>query len=191
LGSISGCITPQGRQFINTMGYTAAGTFVKGSVRKEMGHRDYQSQQRKENRTYVPKGLRPAQLERAFFACNYWKDFNNDGTTNYPEEYVGIKNKFRDYETIVLVLHDGVGERGTKIVQKIFNPKGEEIYNVEKIFSQKGCSVIMGINGDAMGWLIEKGGYGNFKSVWYINNAYADSTEFEIVHSEQTKKLDK
>jgi len=45
LGSISGCITPQGRQFINTMGYTAAGTFVKGSVRKEMGHRDYQNKQ--------------------------------------------------------------------------------------------------------------------------------------------------
>jgi len=49
----------------------------------------------------------------------------------------------------------------------------------------------MGINGDAMEWLIKKGGYGNFKSVWYINNAYADSTEFEIVHSEQTKKPDK
>ncbi len=100
LNSISGC-TSQGRQFSRDMGYNVVGTFLSESVRKEMGHSDYQQQQREENRTYVPEELRPAQLERAFFACNYYKDFNNNGITNYPEEYVGIKNKFRNYETIV------------------------------------------------------------------------------------------
>ncbi|MFH1376869.1 MAG: hypothetical protein ABIH25_04495 [Candidatus Woesearchaeota archaeon] len=37
LGLIAGCrITPEGRNFINNMGYTAAGTFVQESITREV-----------------------------------------------------------------------------------------------------------------------------------------------------------
>ena len=32
-----GCVTPQGRQFSNQMGYTAVGTFIQEGIKKEMG----------------------------------------------------------------------------------------------------------------------------------------------------------
>ena len=40
---IGGCLTPKGRNFVDNMGYTAAGTFIQESIKKEMGHNDYQA----------------------------------------------------------------------------------------------------------------------------------------------------
>jgi len=115
-----------------------------------------------------------------FFACNYWKDFNNNGAGDYPEEYVGIKKTFIDNEKIILVSYDRAGTKGTKLDVKIFNPQGEEIYNDGFIYPRNGILRKYGENDDLMNKLIQKGGYGNFKVVYYINGNYAGSNEFEI-----------
>ncbi|MCP6727572.1 MAG: DUF1647 domain-containing protein [Patescibacteria group bacterium] len=126
-----------------------------------------------------------------FFACNYWKDFNNNNAGDYPEEFVGIKNKFRDDERIILVSYDQLNMRGTEMEIKIFNPRGKEIYSRVDIYDSNGVVNRTGTEDDMMGWLIDNGGYGNFKSVWYVNDNYAGSTEFEIIPGSRDKKTEK
>ncbi|MCP6727654.1 MAG: hypothetical protein KJI69_06610, partial [Patescibacteria group bacterium] len=125
-----------------------------------------------------------------FFACNYWKDFNNNNVGNYPEEFVGIKNRFRDDEKIILVSYDQVNMKGTEMKIKIFNPRGKEIHSGIYIYDSNGMMNRTGAEDDMIGWLIDNGGYGNFKSVWYVNNNYAGSTEFEIIPGSRDKKTE-
>ncbi len=129
-------------------------------------------------------------LRREFFACNYWGDFNNDNMGDYPEEFVGIKNRFRDDERIILVSYDEIGRKGMKYEIKIYDPKGKEIHKIERIYEQDGEMNRIGSGDDLMRWLIYNGGYGNFKSVWYANNNYIGSTEFEIIPGSRDKKTE-
>jgi len=117
-----------------------------------------------------------------FFACNYWKDFDKNGYSDYPEEYVGIKNKFRDNEKIILVSHDERNLKGCKWSMEIYAPNGKTIHKAERILTYSvGECARTGADFDMTGWLIQEGGYGNFKAVWYIDGNYDGSTEFEIV----------
>ena len=124
-------------------------------------------------------GDREPGKNRYFFACNYFKDFDRDGFWDYPDEYVGIKNKFRDDEKILLVsrIQD---KKGQLFKREIYNPSGELIGEHESIVKS---NRVVKTRGKIMNWLIERGGYGNYKSVSYINDRYIGSTEFEIVPS--------
>ena len=116
-----------------------------------------------------------------FFTCNYFKDFNNDGVGDYPNEFVGIKNRFRDDEKIVLVSYDEKSKKGQLVKWEIYNPSGKLIGTDQTIYQYNGNTWRVGENFDTTGWLIQNGGYGNFKAVWYLDGKYTGSTEFEIV----------
>ena len=143
----------------------------------------YVGEQKKEKEiVYVEREKEP-ELNRYFFACNYWKDFNGDGAANYPDEYVGIKNKFGDDEKISLVSHDEKGKKGQRLRMEIYNSSGEIIIDHLKRLRDNGSMVTVADYFDMTNWLIQNGGYGNFKAVWYLDDKYAGSTEFEIVPS--------
>lgn len=120
-------------------------------------------------------------LRTDIFACNYFKDFNNNRYDDYPNEFVGIKNKFRDNEKILLVLYDEKSKRGQLAKIELYNPSGQLIYNREIVFQSNGNTWRLGEDFDMTGWLTQMGGYGNFKYVYYLDNKYVGSTEFEIV----------
>jgi len=120
-----------------------------------------------------------AQTEYHFFACNYWKDFNNNGMADYPDEFVGIKTKFRKNEYMVLcgyLINNPAGD----LITKIYNSKGNEIDTVKDQQVPSNTSRVIGGNFDFSNWLIERGGLGTYKAVWYLNNNFIGSTEFEL-----------
>jgi len=124
-------------------------------------------------------------LGRYFFACNYWKDFNGNGLGDYPDEYVGIKNKFRDNEKIILVSHDEKSRKEQLWKIEIYSPHGEKIHESKEILPYNGIAMKTGEENDMMNWLIQNGGYVSYKTVWYLDDKYNGSTEFEIEPSEK------
>ena len=69
-----------------------------------------------------------------FFATNYWKDFNKNGTFG-PNEFVGIKKIFRDGEELMLVSYDGrSGLEGDKEELEVYSPKGNIVYTDEDTY---------------------------------------------------------
>jgi len=69
---ISGCrITPEGRNFINSMGYTAAGTFIQESVSKEVWGNGQETMQGGIQRSHSDRKL--------IFSRNKWV-YHEDGT---------------------------------------------------------------------------------------------------------------
>ncbi len=143
------------------------------------------------------------------FAANYFKDFNDDRSPS-PNEYVGIKKRFRDDEMFQLILYDQRDLYGQRSLE-VYSPKGEKIY--ERRDFKPGCSYAKTLQSPRVYWddhvhkdesgeyiqvhacdqntkrfpllpfLIEKGGYGNYKTVWKLDGKYDGSTEFEIVPS--------
>lgn len=132
-----------------------------------------------------PNDLRVMETNIRMFACNYSKDFNGDGFANYPDEFVGIKTTFRDYEQILIVLYDKTNLESNKSLQ-IYDPKGNLIHEVSFMNKKGGVGLGDSEEGgdfDMMDGLIQSGGYGNYKIVWKINGQYVGSNEFEIVPS--------
>jgi len=70
---LGGCrITPEGRNFINSMGYTAAGTFIQESVSKEVwgnGQENYSQGQRQPNNS-----------RRLIYAGERWTYWENNSS---------------------------------------------------------------------------------------------------------------
>jgi len=126
-------------------------------------------------------------VERYFLACNYIKDFDKDGYIEYPDEYVGIKNRFRDNERISLVSYDEKTKKGQLWEMELYSPSGEDISNglIELVAAQdrSGMCFSDNENFNVMNWLIQTSGYGNYRSVWRIDGNYVGSTEFEIIPS--------
>jgi len=136
---------------------------------------------KQEVNVYVENQERQQQaLERRgyVFVCNYFKDFDNDGAGNYPDEFVGIKNRFRDNEKILLVSYDQKNKKGELGRIELYNPSGELIHEDEYIFQENEDFYILNTDSST---LTQYGGYGSFKVIWYLNGRYGDSTEFEIV----------
>ncbi len=118
------------------------------------------------------------ELKTYVFACNYFKDLNNDNLMTYPDEFIGIKNKFRNYERILLVAYDEKSRRGQVAKGILFNPLGVAISGDEFTYQTDGSVLYKSVSPT---WLAQMGGYGNYKYVYYLNGKYVDSTEFEIV----------
>lgn len=121
-----------------------------------------------------------------YFAANYWKDFNGDGMSG-PNEYVGIKDKFRKYEDLILVSYNlRSGLKGHEIVIEIYSPNGNLIDAQKNAYKEDTSTLVWGhdrLGGGTslMNYLFEKGGFGNYKVVWKLDGKYDGSTEFEIV----------
>lgn len=131
-----------------------------------------------------------------YFAANYWKDFDGDGHSS-PDEFVGIKKRFRDDEKLTLSSYDQRPSlRGSQAKIEVYSPDGEIIHTTE-IAYEGGAGRIITINAHIttatensesksiplMTFLFEKGGYGNYKAIWKLDGKYDGSNEFEIIPS--------
>ncbi len=173
---LSGCVTPTatGKRNIDFFGRIITRTVIEESVKKELGNKDYQKQNRNNQQMYT----------RHFFACNDYGDFNNDGVLSYPNEFLGIKNIFKNNEKITLVSYDPISKKGTKLYMKFFDLKGKEF--AEKnfgIYPKKSCVYHFTLNASK-----SEVKPGDFKAVWYLDDYWAGSTKFKIVLSEQSKR---
>jgi len=118
---------------------------------------------------------------RTLFTCNYYKDFDRDGLMGYPEEYVGIKNKFKKDEKIILVVGP-YGKTNIDWILEIYNPKGEKIMQYSDTFTHPAMTQSIGNNeDDLMPALLERGGLGTYKVSAYVNNKMVGLHEFEVI----------
>ncbi len=133
----------------------------------------------------VPKQVRETPQDFVkFFACNYAKDFDNDGVSEYPDEFVGIKNRFRKDERIILVSYlKAIGIKGRECNLKVYSPRGEVVSEDKHTLLSDLIGRWFGdISGPSYAnLLVERGGLGSYKAAWYLDGKLAGMTEFEIV----------
>ena len=123
------------------------------------------------------QGRQKSQYQTNIFTYNYWKDFDNNGYMNYPEEFVGIKNKFRKNEEIVITSRNNPFG---KLRLEIYNPNREKVYSGE-IKVHESTFVKVGDDWDLMRMLLKNGGIGTYKIALYLNdNELVGLHEFEI-----------
>ena len=124
IGGNTSCqtLTPQGEAFIQGLGQSAIYTMVNESIKAEVnpnqinvynqgGGQGAYVQQPQQVIQEVPrqKGLKEI-LEEKYnnptetfaFACNYWRDFNNNGSADF-DEFSNIKYNFRKDEKITII----------------------------------------------------------------------------------------
>jgi len=93
---ISGCkITPEGRQFINNMGYTATGTFIQESVSKEVWGSGQNVQQ---GINYNPEEQRILEQVNRMSRVICVGDVNHDGEPDWVY-HDGNGNRYWAYES--------------------------------------------------------------------------------------------
>lgn len=118
------------------------------------------------------------------FASNYWMDFNRNGVADYPDEFVGIKNTFREDESLIIFLH--IHNHPPVAIKKsfmLYGPHGNVI--MEHSLTQMMGIHIGDTDFDLPPFLIERGGYGNYRVAWYLDEQYIGSNEFELVPSDR------
>lgn len=180
---------------IKTREQKEAADFLEEVLREGIKERDEQrreEERRNEIKSYLENSKKQEEIEKKslgkYFACNYWKDFNQDGGANYPEEYVGIKEKFREDEKITLVSYN---VKGKSWKEEVYDPKGKKIFEDKmEINPNEGIVLRTSDDFDMTTWLVQRGGYGNYKAVWSVDDKYVGSTEFEIIPSKRKKILD-
>jgi len=132
---------------------------------------------------------------------NYQHDFNGDGALDYPEDYVGIKNKFKKSEEIIIcylpdfIDNNYLGKMHYTEID-IFGPKGDKLWtlpiNNDLRNARPGeigvAGGTVGIptpgskDSDLMESLINNslGGIGAYKVVLRQDGRYIKTHEFEI-----------
>ena len=117
-----------------------------------------------------------------FFTCSYWKDLNKDYKTIYPDEFIGIKNKFKKDEKMELTLDMPIlGIKGREIIIIIYDPKGNPVLASSTIMPNDVGTIRFGANTHLVNNLVEKGGFGKYNAVAYVGSATnMFSHEFEI-----------
>ncbi len=139
------------------------------------------SQQSQQQDRYYEKVIEEESQNSRFFACNYFKDFNNSGTGDYPEEYVGIKSKFKKYEGIRLISYVNVDVATlTKMNMQIYNPGGEKILDLKESTPSNVIPLLEKSGTDLTNFLLQNGGLGAYKAVWYLEKNFVGMCEFEI-----------
>ncbi|MCX6749489.1 MAG: hypothetical protein NTW17_01950 [Candidatus Pacearchaeota archaeon] len=112
------------------------------------------------------------------FAANYRRDFNNDMSVDL-NEFVGVKNRFYDTESILLVLYspESQGEAQREIRWKIYSPNGTKL--AEDSVTTAAGEIEIGANPDFASYLLRTGGYGNYVIVW-SSQGMTETNQFEI-----------
>lgn len=118
------------------------------------------------------------------FVANYWRDLNYNGRAEL-NEYVGIKDRFNDNETIILAIHDQAGQGIDEVLKlKVYDPKGKRVFR--KIVNNGGWGRWFLKPGSSkhykLDWSKKNGGYGDYTIVWR-SQGITEMTKFEIVPS--------
>ena len=122
--------------------------------------------------------IRKEKPESHFFACNGYRDLNRDGKMDYPAEFIGIKNKFREWENITLVSYTPDTWEGQKETLYLFSPRNELVSKTECTIKKDGNAVRVKLdNPDS---IARTHGYGKYHAVWNINRNFIGQTDFWI-----------
>ena len=174
---IGGCLTPKGRNFVDNMGYTAAGTFIQESIKKEMGHSDYQ----------VPTGgdsvLNPSTPQTR--RNDYPIFFNAANETT--EGYSDIRDIFYPGENIWVVTKPKISGKITNFVLALDKNEqipedlvngSDKIKVVFKCYLTPGNFAYGKFNASKL-----KEEYGNnFRVYWLLNDKIIGSRDFVIMN---------
>ena len=161
----------------------ALGTFMGETEKEQKYDKLY-----KERNEAIRKSGMPLSSETCpetmpiLYACNYYRDFNGDKAFEYPTDFVGIKNIFRNGEGLVLILRENIRKHvGKNISLEILTPKGESFWNYSYVLEKKGGFKHFGKGTDLIGSLLETGGFGIYTVPLYVNEKFAGMYKFEII----------
>ncbi|MEK6840951.1 MAG: hypothetical protein AABX79_03280 [Nanoarchaeota archaeon] len=111
-------------------------------------------------------------------AANNFEDFNKDGEVDISE-FIGIKDKFYDDETMFVFLYNPLKEEGMREVNwKLYTPKGEKLLE-DSITSPPFKAIYIG-KGLLAKELPKYAGYGIYTVVWSSPGGDPEKFEFEI-----------
>jgi len=112
-----------------------------------------------------------------YFACSEYIDLNENNNEDYPREFIGIKNKFRKGEPMLLVSY--IFPRAGQMEElNVYSPSGKLVHFTRLRLRKEGYVLKRKIN---TAELAEKGGYGDYKAVWTLNGKHAGEAEFKIL----------
>lgn len=120
------------------------------------------------------------------FCCNYWKDLNGNGNAEFPEEYIGIKNRFGSNEKLAFIfIVNDTSMQGKAFKVNIVGPNGNSID--QAAYSIPANNVMIHMAGEPnvniSNWLLSLGGPGTYKAAWYIGNVCQGYSEFDIFNA--------
>ena len=125
------------------------------------------------------------------FACNYVKDFNEDGSLKYPDEFIGIKNKFRKGEGLVLNISSNNPEHlGKEFNYKFFNQKGES-FLTNTCTTNRLSYFHIGEKDDLVKYFLDLNGPGIYTMSLHIDSKFEGLYTFEIMDNEDKKQNEK
>jgi hypothetical protein len=139
----------------------------------ELQREELQRQKDQEYQAQLP------QNQRHYFACNSL----TGNTWTYPRDYTGIKSVFRDNEQLILVDYDPSNKAGDVEKIDVYGPKGnlifENIGTIPRDATPRETGSRDGSNATTK-YFVEKGGYGDFRAVFSLNDEVVGETDFTI-----------
>ena len=113
------------------------------------------------------------------YIANYRKDFNRDGAIGI-REFVGLnKSEYNSDEKLILGLYMPIpGILGKKGEMKVFNTRGEKIFEHGKFFDKN-----YGINESYLNLdvVLEKYGAGTYSVGYYFDGKHWENREFNLI----------
>lgn len=104
---------------------------------------------------------------------NYVFDFNNDGYYDYPEEYQGKKDYFKNNEKIDVRIN--CSKQLSNLSYKLINGNGEIVDEISTDEKSNGVSRVYNFGDDAK--MLEPGDY---KALWYSDGKFVSQWEFVL-----------
>jgi hypothetical protein len=140
-------------------------------LEKEQARRNALDQkEEKERQANLP------QNQRHLFVCNNFK--NGFKAWSYPQDYVGIKNTFNTDESLMFVDYDPLDKAGNLLKVDVYGPAGNLVLEDKDKIAYDGKSLETGIKEGSI--LASKGGLGDYKAVWSLNNGVIGEVDFTI-----------
>ncbi len=153
---------PKGNAFRDFLGYTAAETFTKEVIKKEMGHSDYQKQERQQQRykdNETPVGL---------FAYTKWVDLNENGGMD-DNELFGLGKKVFNLNKEALKIGIRIPDYEGNVNYKLWNSRGD-LAGKKTIYKER----------DSIAWIsFDKGT--NLEAGNYKISATLDNKKTEVI----------
>ncbi len=118
--------------------------------------------------------------QRHFFACNYI-----NGSQIFPQDYVGMKNVFGASEPIILVDYDPFDKTGDQEKLDIYSPSGKLVGENKITVARDGATYETGVLDGSNTFtqlLVQRGGYGNYRAVFSLNNQTIGEVDFTITN---------
>jgi hypothetical protein len=129
--------------------------------------------QKQKDQEYQAQAQLP-QNQKHYFACN-----SSTGWL-YPDAYQGIKDVFNVSEPLELVDYDRYAKIGDQWKLDVIGPKGNIVFESKATLQKDGMAMQIGAK-DTTRFFYEKGGLGNYRAIFFLNDDETGEADFTIV----------